>query len=84
MMLSTLPISISGYGGNEMNLAEPLLTSWHIDRLLRYPHGRSVRLARRGLIPCVKLPDGEIRFDRDIIERWLRECSVEGGSVNDG
>ena len=50
-----------------------LLTSRDLDRHLRYPRGRSVRLARRGLIPHIELPDGEIRFDPPIIERWLAE-----------
>ena len=44
-----------------------------LDRLLAYPRGRSARLARKGLIPCVHLPDGELRFDRERIERWLQQ-----------
>jgi hypothetical protein len=44
-----------------------------LDSRLRYPSGRSLRLARRGLIPHIKLPDGEIRFDPDAVDRWLRE-----------
>lgn len=34
------------------------------------------RQARRGKIPgTVKLPGGEIRFDREILYRWLRESA---------
>lgn len=43
-----------------------------VDELLRYPRGRSARLARRGLITCIVLPDGELRFERDAIDAWLR------------
>jgi hypothetical protein len=61
-----------------------LITGWYLDRALAYPHGRSVRLARRGLIPHVRLPDGEIRFDREVIAKWLREHTVEPRSDRDG
>ncbi len=33
-----------------------------VDRLLRWPAGRAHRLARRGKLPHVLLPDGAIRF----------------------
>jgi hypothetical protein len=39
-----------------------LLIPIELDRLLRYPAGRSERLAKRGKLPHVKLPGGEIRF----------------------
>ncbi len=51
-----------------------------MDARLRYPRGRSARLARKGLIPHVKLPDGEIRFDPEVIDEWLRQCAEEGGA----
>ena len=56
-----------------MDAKNDLLFPSEVDERLRYPRGRSARLARRGLIPCVKLPDGEIRFDPDALERWLRD-----------
>lgn len=43
-----------------------------VDRLLRYPRGRSLKLAKAGKLPHVKLPDGEIRFDASEIDRHLR------------
>jgi len=49
-----------------------LLKPQELDARLRYPAGRSTRLARQGKIPCVRLPDGEIRFDPDVIDEWLR------------
>ena len=40
----------------------PLLMPREVDRLLRYPRGRSLRLAKAGKLPYVELPDGEVRF----------------------
>lgn len=48
-----------------------LLMPREVDRLLRYPRGRSVKLAKAGRLPHVVLPDGEIRFDEDVIQRLL-------------
>jgi len=47
-----------------------------LDSRLRYPSGRSARLARKGLIPHIRLPDGEIRFDPDAVEKWLHERTL--------
>lgn len=49
-----------------------LIKPREMDAVLRYPAGRSARLARAGKIPHVELPDGEIRFDPDIVTAWLR------------
>jgi len=56
---------------------QELLTGREVDRLLRYPRGRSARLARRGDIPHVELPDGEIRFDPSVLRDWL---NTRGGT----
>ena len=40
-----------------------LLTDGEAARLLRMLPVRLNRLAKKGVIPCVILPDGEIRFD---------------------
>lgn len=53
-----------------------LLTTSELDRVLRYPRGRAKRMALRGAIPCIRLPDGEIRFDPDVIADWLRSRSA--------
>ena len=55
-----------------------LLTDNAIDKILRYPSGRFRRLARKGLIPHVVLPEGELRFDPVEIEKWLRKIAVDG------
>jgi hypothetical protein len=50
---------------------QTLLTSCEVDRLLRYPRGRSLRLARTGRLPAIRLPDGELRFRVGDIEALL-------------
>jgi hypothetical protein len=53
-----------------------LLTPDELDHRLGYRRGRSARLASRGLIPHLVLPDGEIRFDEATIEAWLwKNCA---------
>lgn len=60
-----------------------LLKPREVDLLFRYPAGRSLRLAKAGRIPCVQLPDGEVRFDERDISRILKpqmetmKCAVQ-------
>ena len=35
-----------------------------------------VRLAKQGKVPCVLLPDGEIRFVESDILKWVESCKV--------
>jgi len=61
-----------------------LLMPREVDRLLRYPRGRSLRLARSGKLPHLVLPDGEVRFFQHEIEEFLkaaREPSREPAEV---
>lgn len=53
-----------------------LMIGSEVDRLLRYPVGRSERLARRGLMPHIVLPDGEIRFHHAAIEKMISAHSA--------
>ena len=48
-----------------------LLMPREVDRLFRYPRGRSLRLAKAAQLPFIRLPDGEIRFDQEQINRVL-------------
>jgi len=48
-----------------------LLKPEEVDLLLRYPSGRTLRLAKKGKIPFISLPDGEIRFDEQHIQKLL-------------
>jgi len=48
-----------------------LLKPREVDLLFRYPAGRTLRLAKAGKIPFVRLPDGEFRFDEQEIQKIL-------------
>lgn len=66
-------------------MTAPLLLD-HIDagKLLVMPAARVKRLAKRGEIPSVRLPDGEVRFRRADLERWVEEhCSQTQASDSD-
>jgi predicted site-specific integrase-resolvase len=51
--------------------AKNILLPREVDELLRYPRGRSLKLAKAGKIPFITLPDGEIRFDESEVARLL-------------
>lgn len=59
-----------------------LLTPRDLDALLRYPTGRSARLAREGKIPHIKLPDGTIRFNAVLIEQIINAHSTSQAVTN--
>jgi hypothetical protein len=40
-----------------------------VDDLFRWPRGRAKRLAIAGAIEHVLLPDGDVRFERHVIDR---------------
>jgi len=52
-----------------------LLKPGEVDLLFRYPNGRSVRLAKKGLLPHVRLPDGEVRFRESEIQAILQSSN---------
>ena len=64
-----------------------LLTPRETDRLLGLPRGRTLKLARRNLIPHVVIPavgkaPGEIRCLRGDVQRWLTNgCPAVGQAV---
>ena len=45
-----------------------LLRHREVDAILRYPPGRVLRLARKGLMPHIVLPDGEVRIRKDTLD----------------
>jgi len=55
-----------------------LLTPREVDVLLRYPAGRTLRLAKAGRILCIRLPDGEIRIDEADLETLLGAGAGKG------
>ena len=48
-----------------------LLTDLDVADWLKMPARRVARLAKRGMIPCVTLPDKSIVFDRAELVAWL-------------
>ena len=58
-----------------------------VDKRLNWPLGRAGRLARRGRLPHVVLPDGAIRFSwsevRQLIQHVAREPRPNGKGVTD-
>jgi hypothetical protein len=50
---------------------ENLLRPREVDLILRYPAGRTLRLAKKGLITSIILPDGEVRIPESAIEILL-------------
>jgi len=57
-------------------MSQNLLTPAEVDAILRYPFGKSKRLARKGRLPHILLPDGSIRFARRDIEAFLNDCTA--------
>ena len=52
--------------------------------LVRMTPRRLVRLARQGKVPCVALPDGEIRFSESDLRMWVeqfRQSATEPGEA---
>ena len=58
-----------------------LLTGYEVDSILRYAQGRAERLARRGKLPHVLLPGGDIRFRADDIENLIHSQALPGGKA---
>ena len=50
-----------------------LLTAREAGTKLRMLSARVVRFANRGILPCVRLPDGEIRFDSADLDEWIEQ-----------
>lgn len=49
--------------------------------MLRYPYGKTGRLAKAGKIPYIRLPDGGIRIRKDDIETLLEARQCDGKRV---
>lgn len=54
-----------------------LLRTSEVDRLLSWPFGKTSRLARDGKIPCVQLPDGQIRIAKTDLQELLISRRLE-------
>jgi excisionase family DNA binding protein len=59
-----------------------LITDSEAAEILRLTPRQVAKLAKKGILPSVKLPGDEIRFDPDDIRRWvetLKQPAAEGG-----
>ena len=61
-----------------LHMGRSSLKPREVDVLLRYPSGRTLRLAKGGQIPFICLPDGEIRFDAEEIAKLLTVAGDKG------
>lgn len=61
-----------------------LLTPAAVDDMFGYPSGRALRLARKGLLPYMRLPDGSIRFDAAEIARVVASARVGSAAGRKG
>ena len=53
-----------------------LLTTREMARFLRISTGTIDKYRRRGLIPYIKLPNGQVRFEQREIIKWIQERRV--------
>lgn len=59
-----------------------LLKPREVDVVLRYPAGRTLRLAKKGLIRSIILPDGEVRIPESVVQNLIGEIQ-QGEDGND-
>lgn len=59
--------------------AKQILSDEEAADLLKMAPSRLKRLARAGKVPCIALPDGEVRFDQADLLRWVESHKREGG-----
>lgn len=52
---------------------QTLMTGREVDRLWSLPRGRAIKLAKSGELPSIVLPGGEVRFDPEALEQFLRD-----------
>jgi excisionase family DNA binding protein len=60
-----------------------LITDSEVGELLRLSSRQVEKLAKRGEIPSIRLPDNEIRFDPDEIRRYIesrKQPATDGGA----
>ena len=68
-----------------MQTTQPLLIdAREAGRLLDMLPARVTRLAKRGLLPCVVLPDGESRFLADDLRSWIETHRQPVASPTEG
>lgn len=63
--------------------APPLGRSWHVAPLIGVPASLLEDLAAAGLIPCLRDDAGRTYFDREVVERALRERASTAPSARE-
>lgn len=56
---------------------ERLLLPGQVDLLFAWRAGRAAKMAEAGLLPAIRLPDGQIRFKRSDLERFLEAAAIK-------
>jgi hypothetical protein len=68
-----------------MQDARPILIdASEAGRLLGMLPARVTRLAKRGELPCVVLPDGELRYSEEDLREWVAEFRRPANGTNGG
>ena len=63
------------------------LTPAEVDELLKLPRGKAKRLAKRGLLPCVTLDNGTLRFSAAALQEYLEakgKSATPGAPASEG
>ena len=66
-----------------MNTTPLLIDAREAGRLLDMIPARVTRLAKRGLLPVVVLPDGEFRYCADDLRAWVEEFRQPAATVSE-
>jgi excisionase family DNA binding protein len=64
-------------------MSTTLLTDSEAAEILRLTARQVARLARRGELPSVELPGGEVRFDPDDLRAWVESRKRPAQSTED-
>ncbi|HVS36455.1 MAG TPA: helix-turn-helix domain-containing protein [Gemmataceae bacterium] len=59
-----------------------VMTSDDVSLWLRLPTRTVERMARRGEVPCRRLPTGDLVFDAAILADWLRQLPDGKGAAH--
>jgi excisionase family DNA binding protein len=59
------------------------VTERDVAEWLHLPVSRVVRMARRGDIPSVKLPGGDLVFSRFALREWINQSKPTEGPAHD-
>jgi hypothetical protein len=67
----------------DATLLPRLLTPMDVGMWLSLPTRDVKRMARRGEIPCLTLPSGDLLFDPEELAAWVKGLRAPSGGVRD-